>query len=147
MFRADRIFTAKTGKVNHVDFVQIQNFRICCEIAVRVEQVERLHLRVVQLFRSGLCMIKLIAFKSINLNLKLKLINSLEQGQATLRFAGQFDLTFEILLTFSVPISKKEAFTEAFLMFYQLKEMFAGHTLPGPAKEGRFFITYDSDFW
>ncbi len=49
MFGADRIFPVKSGKIDDVNLVDVQNFRVGREVAVRVEQVERLDLRVVQL--------------------------------------------------------------------------------------------------
>ncbi len=64
MFRADRILSIETGKVYDVDFIEIQNFRIRGEVRVRMEQVERLHLRVVQLLRPGLGVIKFVAWKT-----------------------------------------------------------------------------------
>jgi hypothetical protein len=64
MFWADRILSIETGKVYDINFVQIQNFRIRGEVRVRMEQVERLHLRVVQLLRPGLGVIKFVAWKT-----------------------------------------------------------------------------------
>ncbi len=64
MFRADRILPIETGKVYNIDFIEIQNLRIRGEVRVRMEQVERLHLRVVQLLRPGLGVIKFVAWKT-----------------------------------------------------------------------------------
>ena len=49
MLGTDWILSIESGKVNDVDLVEVQYFRIGRKVAVGVEQVERLHLGVVQL--------------------------------------------------------------------------------------------------
>ena len=60
MLGADGIFSIESRKVHDVDLVEVQDLRVGREVTVGMEQVERLHLGVVQLLRSGLGVVEFV---------------------------------------------------------------------------------------
>lgn len=62
MFRANWVFPVETRMINDIHLVHVQYFRIRSKYAIRMDQIERLHLGVVQLLRTRLGMVELIPY-------------------------------------------------------------------------------------